>query len=118
MIDFEEIDKVIHEKARLSIVSLLATREEWSFGDLRDQLSMTDGNLITHLRTLAKAGFVSSTRETGQGRPRSIYQLTAEGKSAFQKYLTLLEQIVAAGKPIAHAENETAPSADQMPATS
>jgi hypothetical protein len=54
MIDFSHLDRVIHEKGRLSIMSLLAARGSWSFQDLKTQLSMSDGNLITHLRALTK----------------------------------------------------------------
>ena len=56
MIDFDKIDKIIHEKGRLSIMTLLASRGSWSFQDMKDQLKMSDGNLITHLRSLQKAG--------------------------------------------------------------
>ncbi|MBL9179275.1 MAG: transcriptional regulator, partial [Verrucomicrobiaceae bacterium] len=52
MIDFDQIDKLIHEKSRLSIMTLLSTRGEWAFQDLKNELGMSDGNLITHLRTL------------------------------------------------------------------
>ncbi len=57
MIDFSKLDKVIHEKGRLSIMTLLASRNEpWPFQDLKGELQMSDGNLITHLRSLVKAG--------------------------------------------------------------
>ena len=56
MIDFNQLDKVIHEKARLSIMTLLAGRGDWSFQDLKSELGMSDGNLITHLRILTGAG--------------------------------------------------------------
>ena len=63
MIDFSRLDKLIHEKGRLSILTLLAARTDWTFQDLKSELSMSDGNLITHLRALFKAGYVSETRE-------------------------------------------------------
>ena len=56
MIDFDKIDKIIHEKGRLSIMTLLASRGSWNFQDMKDQLKMSDGNLITHLRSLQNAG--------------------------------------------------------------
>ena len=59
MIDFDKIDKIIHEKGRLSIMTLLASRGSWSFQDLKDQLNMSDGNLITHLRSLQNAGYLN-----------------------------------------------------------
>ena len=98
MIDFSKLDKVIHEKGRLSIMTLLATRIEWNFQDLKSQLQMSDGNLITHLRALDKAGFVSVYKETSEKRPQSKYSLTKNGKKAFEDYLAVLEQIVTLGK--------------------
>jgi DNA-binding HxlR family transcriptional regulator len=98
MIDFTKLDKVIHEKGRLSIMTLLATRMEWNFQDLKAQLQMSDGNLITHLRALNKAGFVSVVKEMSKKRPQSKYSLTKAGKKAFEEYLAVLEQIVNLGK--------------------
>lgn len=99
MIDFDQIDKTIHEKARLSIMTLLASRGEWSFQDLKAELGMSDGNLITHLRTLATAGFVQEERDDSGNRPRTTYQLTPAGKAAFKSYIDLLESIVKSLKP-------------------
>ena len=97
MIDFDKIDKRIHEKSRLAIMTLLAARPEWRFQDLKSELKMSDGNLVTHLRTLFKAGFVSITKEV-ENRPQTKYALTDSGRTAFQQYLELLEQIVDSGK--------------------
>lgn len=96
MIDFSKIDSVIHEKGRLSILTLLASRARpWPFSDLRDELGLSDGNLITHLRTLENAGYVKNLKESGSGRPRTLYSLTPAGSSAFKAYLDLLGQLVA-----------------------
>ena len=97
MIDFDKLDKVIHEKSRLAIMSLLITRPEWRFQDLKAELGMSDGNLVTHLRTLYKAGYVSITKEV-ETRPQTKYALTEQGRAAFRDYLDLLEKIVDAGK--------------------
>ena len=95
MIDFSKLDKVIHEKGRLSIVTLLASRAEpWPFQDLKNELGMSDGNLITHLRTLAKSGFVESEKVEGEGRPQTHYALTGKGRTAFEQYLVVLESIL------------------------
>lgn len=94
MIDFDQIDKTIHEKGRLSIMTLLAGRGEWSFQDLKAELGMSDGNLITHLRTLGTAGYVAESRDDSGTRPRTTYSLTASGKKAFRRYLDVLEEIV------------------------
>lgn len=95
MIDFSKLDKTIHEKARLSIMTLLATRPAWAFQDLKAELAMSDGNLITHLRVLHEAGLVAVTKEV-LDRPQTTYSLTAKGRTAFQEYLAVLEQIVRA----------------------
>lgn len=96
MIDFGQIDKLIHEKGRLSIMTLLMSRGEWAFQDLKTELSMSDGNLITHLRTLKQAGYVQEKRESGGKRPKTSYSLTKIGQAAFRRYLKVLEAIVKA----------------------
>ena len=97
MLDFDKLDKAIHEKGRLAIMTLLASRVRWPFQDLKEELGMSDGNLITHLRTLHRLGLVAYTREV-RDRPRTTYALTAKGRAAFQDYLGVLEQIIKAGK--------------------
>lgn len=97
MIDFDKLDKLIHEKGRLSIMTLLAARTEWKYQDLKAELNMSDGNLITHLRTLYKAGYVSMTKEV-EKRPQTSYALTTAGRTAFRVYLDVLEQILKSGK--------------------
>lgn len=95
MFDFEKLDRLIHEKGRLAILSLLATRTHWAFADLRQQLQMTDGNLLTHLRTLEGAGYVTATREVGgRGRPRTEYVISEAGRAAFDGYLKALEELL------------------------
>lgn len=99
MIDFSQLDRTIHEKGRLSIMTLLASRvEPWAFQDLKSQLDMSDGNLITHLRTLEKAEFISGEKLTGDGRPQTLYELTVSGRAAFVAYLGVLEQILGLGR--------------------
>lgn len=99
MIDFDQIDKTIHEKARLSIMTLLASRGEWAFQDLKAELGMSDGNLITHLRILVAAEFVKEIRDDSGNRPRTTYMLTSAGKKAFKSYVDVLEAIVKSLKP-------------------
>jgi DNA-binding HxlR family transcriptional regulator len=93
MLDFEKLDKIIHEKWRLAIMALLASRRRWSFQELKAELKMSDGNLITHMRTLHRRGLVSITKEM-RGRPQTSYALTTKGRAAFQDHLAVLEQIV------------------------
>jgi DNA-binding HxlR family transcriptional regulator len=98
MFDFQKLDKIIHEKWRLAIMALLASRRSWSFQELKAELKMSDGNLITHMRTLHKQGLVSVTKEF-HGRPQTTYSLTAKGRTAFREHINSLEQIVKALKP-------------------
>ena len=97
MFDFEKLDRTIHEKGRLGIMTLLATRTSWPFQDLKTELAMSDGNLISHLRTLHDSGFVAFTKEV-LDRPQTSYSLTVKGRKAFQEYLAVLEQIVKAAR--------------------
>jgi DNA-binding HxlR family transcriptional regulator len=97
MFDFDKIDKVIHEKGRLGIMTLLATRPSWTFQDLKAELDLSDGNLVTHLRTLHEHGYVTVTKEI-LDRPQTSYALTEKGRTSFQDYLTILEQIVKAAR--------------------
>jgi len=97
VIDFDKLDKVIHEKGRLAIMTLLATSKTWPFQDLKNELKMSDGNLITHLRTLHQHGYVAITKEI-LDRPQTSYSLTEKGKQAFQDYIKVLESIIQKGK--------------------
>lgn len=96
---FLQLDRVIHEKGRLAIMSMLAASPELSFTELRDTLNMTDGNLTSHMRTLQEAGYVSVSKSYANNRPLTTCSLTVAGKKAFASYVTLLEQIVQQNKP-------------------
>ena len=91
---FLQLDRVIHEKGRLAIMTMLAASPELSFTEMRDTLKMTDGNLTTHIRTLQEAGYVSITKSFQNNRPLTTCSLTSAGKKAFTGYINLLEQIV------------------------
>ena len=95
---FFQLDRVIHEKGRLPIMSLLAASPELSFTDLRDTLKMTDGNLSMHIKTLQEAGFVSVTKSFQRQRPLTTCSLTPAGRKAFAEYIDLLEDIVRQAK--------------------
>ena len=96
---FLQLDRVIHEKGRLAIMSMLAASPELSFTELRNALNMTDGNLTTHIRTLQEAGYVSVTKSFQNNRPLTTCSLTSPGKKAFTSYINLLEEIVQQTKP-------------------
>jgi DNA-binding HxlR family transcriptional regulator len=91
---FEKLDRVIHEKGRLAIMSLLTTSESLSFKELKEHLRMTDGNLSVHMRTLEEAGYVSVTKSFVNRKPRTEYALTSQGRESFRAYLQILEEIV------------------------
>ena len=91
---FLQLDRIIHEKGRLAIMSLLAASPQLSFTEMRQTLGMTDGNLTAHMRTLHEAGYVSVTKAFQNGRPLTTYSLTRAGRKAFADYIDLLEQIV------------------------
>jgi DNA-binding MarR family transcriptional regulator len=96
---FLQLDRVIHEKGRLAIMSMLAASPELSFTEMRDTLKMTDGNLTTHIRTLQEAGYVSVTKSFQNNRPLTTCSLTSAGKKAFTGYINLLEEIIQQTKP-------------------
>ncbi len=90
-----DLDRLIHERVRLGIVSALAASPSMTFLELRRLLDVTDGNLSVHARRLEEAGYVAC-RKTFEGRvPRTEYRLTAEGRRAFEHYLAHLEALIA-----------------------
>jgi DNA-binding MarR family transcriptional regulator len=96
---FLQLDRIIHEKGRLALMSMLAATPELSFTEMREALGMTDGNLTTHIRTLQEAGYVQVTKSFQKKRPLTTCALTAAGREAFSNYVRLLEQIVAQNRP-------------------
>src|SRR5205823_5775874 len=93
-----ELDRLIHERLRLGIVSALAANERLSFNDLKQLLRTTDGNLSVHARKLEEAEYVACDK-TFEGRvPRTEYRLTAAGRRALEKYLGHMEAIIKAAK--------------------
>lgn len=91
---YQQLDRVIHEKGRLAIMSMLAAAPQVAFTDLRDILGMTDGNVTAHTRTLQQAGYLAVTKSYRAGRPLTTFALTESGRSAFGAYIGLLSRIV------------------------
>jgi DNA-binding MarR family transcriptional regulator len=87
------IDRVVHERMRLAMISALALNDALSFADLKDLLGATDGNLITHARRLEDAGYISCTKITEGRTPRTIYRLTAAGRAALRRYLERMDNL-------------------------
>ena len=92
---YEGLDRVIHERARLSILtSLIAHSKGLLFGDLKQLCGLTDGNLSRHLDVLAEAGLVEVRKGYDRRRPLTTCTLTAAGRKRFREYLTQLEQVL------------------------
>jgi DNA-binding HxlR family transcriptional regulator len=93
-----ELDRLIHERLRLGIISALAVNERLTFNDLKKLLQTTDGNLSVHARKLEDAHYVACEK-TFEGRvPRTEYRLTAAGRRALEKYLAHMESIIKAAR--------------------
>ena len=92
---FLNLDRIIHEKGRMAILSLLAASPHLSFKEIRDTLKMTDGNVSVHLRTLQEAGYITATKSLNNKKPLTTYLFTGTGRTAFENYIGLLAEIVA-----------------------
>jgi len=90
-----KLDKLIHERLRLGIVSALAAGDTLSFTDLKNLLGTTDGNLSIHARKLEDAGYISCRKSFEDRTPKTEYRLTAAGRRALDDYLEQMEQIMA-----------------------
>jgi DNA-binding MarR family transcriptional regulator len=92
------LDRLIHERLRLGIVSALAVNDRLSFQELKTLLQTTDGNLIVHARKLEEANYVTSRKSVTAGVSRTEYRLTPGGRRALDKYLAHMEAIIAAAR--------------------
>ncbi|HWJ48173.1 MAG TPA: transcriptional regulator [Candidatus Udaeobacter sp.] len=90
--ELPELDRLIHERIRLGIVSALATNDSLSFNDLKRVLKTTDGNLSVHARKLEEAEYVSCVKFFEGRVPRTEYRLTAKGRAALAEYLDQMEE--------------------------
>jgi len=93
-----ELNRLIHERLRLGIVSALAANERLSFNDLKRLLQTTDGNLSVHARKLEEAQYVACEKSFDGRTPRTEYRLTAAGRRALEKYLRHMEAIIRAAR--------------------
>lgn len=91
-LELPELDRLIHERIRLGIVSALATNDSLSFNDLKRVLKTTDGNLSVHARKLEEAQYISCVKFFEGRVPRTEYRLTASGRRALAEYLDQMEQ--------------------------
>ena len=93
-----ELDRLIHERLRLGIISALAANDSLSFNDLKYMLNTTDGNLSVHARKLEEAQYIAVTKSFEGRLPRTEYRLTGAGRRALEKYLAHMEAIIKAAK--------------------
>ncbi len=91
-----ELDRLLHDRMRLGIVSALAASDDLSFSDLKAALNATDGNLSVHARKLEDAGYLSCSKSFEGRTPRTGYKLTAAGRRALDKYLDHMDAIIRA----------------------
>ncbi|HEX2168426.1 MAG TPA: transcriptional regulator [Longimicrobiales bacterium] len=89
-----ELDRVIHERVRLAIVSALAVNDSLSFNELKKLLDTSDGNLSVHARRLEDAGYLTCVKSFEGRVPRTEYQLTAAGRRALKQYLDHMEALI------------------------
>jgi DNA-binding MarR family transcriptional regulator len=92
---YEGLDRVIHERARLSVLTSLITNPKGlTFSDLKQLCSLTDGNLSRHLRVLEKGNMVEIVKGHDRNRPQTVCRITAVGRKRYLEYLATLEQVV------------------------
>ena len=93
-----DLDKVIHERMRLGIISALAANKKLSFTELKKLLKTTDGNISVHARKLEDAGYLVCEKSFKKRKPLTEYKITKSGRSALQKYLNHMEALIKAMK--------------------
>ncbi len=88
------LDRLIHERTRLAIISALAVNTSLTFNELKELLSVSDGNLSVHARKLEDAGYVACTKSFAGRMPKTEFRLTAPGRRALEKYLNHMEALI------------------------
>ena len=92
---YDALDSVIHERARLSLLTSLVTHPKGlGFADLKEMCALTDGNLSRHLQVLRSAKLIEITKDVDHNRPHTFCRMTATGRKRYLEYLTILEQVV------------------------
>ena len=94
----KNLDRVIHDRVRLGILSALAASDSMSFGDLKAALDLSDGNLSVHARRLEEAGYIVCDKSFVGRTPRTEFRLAPSGRRAFEKYLNHMDALIAAAR--------------------
>jgi DNA-binding MarR family transcriptional regulator len=96
----ESLDKLIHDRTRLGMISALAANEKLSFSDLKNLLNASDGNISVHARKLEDAGYVTCEKSFKGRTPLTEYSITADGRAALEQYLNHMEALIAAMRSV------------------
>lgn len=108
---YEGLDRVIHERARLSILtSLLTNPKGLTFNDLKQLCSLTDGNLSRHLDVLEKARLIEIKKGHEHNRPQTICRITGSGRKRYLEYLSTLEQVIRDAAPETETKTKNSPA--------
>ncbi len=91
---FEHLDKVLEHRIRLQIMSVLVTNDGYEFNALKELLSVTDGNLASHIKALEREKYISVSKSFVDRKPNTKYKITERGRHAFKKHLDALEAVV------------------------
>ncbi len=95
---YDGLDRIIHERARLSVLTSLATHSKGlTFGEIKEFCALTDGNLNRHLQVLGEARLVSQTKRHDHNRPQTVCRITPLGRRRYLEYLAVLEQVIVDG---------------------
>ncbi len=94
-----KLDRLIHERLRLGILSALVVNDRLTFNELKKLLETTDGNLSVHARKLEEAGYVTCTKSFEGRMPRTDYQITSAGRQSLERYLDHMEALIRAMRP-------------------
>ena len=97
--DEPRFDRLVYERVRLGIMSALAVRDELTFNELKALFDVSDGNLSAHARKLEDAQYLSCTKSFEGRRPKTVYRLTALGRTALNRYLDPVEAVIKATRP-------------------
>jgi DNA-binding MarR family transcriptional regulator len=104
---YEGLDRVIHERARLSVLTSLLTHPNGlSFVELKQLCALTDGNLARHLQVLEEDRMIHISKEEDRGRAQTTVRITASGRKRYMEYLTILEQVVRDAVSVVEASEE------------
>lgn len=92
--DYKQLDKVIHGRVRLGILTALLTGDEVDFNFLKEKLNLTDGNLSVHMRKLEESGYIRVKKRIEKRKTRTSCTISSRGRKAFEKYLKTLQTIL------------------------